>query len=483
MTNQNLYGSQPQTQETGEEKKQAIGQQVLNGAGAGPELPQKMVIRSGSHSYTPLQLSMLQKNSQAAALMQVTQYLGRTQPAGGHEAIVSANQQLTLDRVTRSLADYLSALDSKLSVAEITSQTRDMALVLQRGFEASLATINEEYEKADKVLRRFQEETAKAASGSGGLFDTLGRVLNGYVRLPEAIKAFNDRESLNLKRGTHLASKEVMAQTVSMCERLLAGIESIHAAALTGAQEALQTAESILRETQAQGRIADYMVDTEKVMDNTGEADAVTGYLPELIKEARDNGGADIAHVAHGIATHAVANLLGALSLVELLKQEAARTEVNGKKIDPALAPLIVGAQTLDVSRRKRPSLRLTDDAHPRDFVLQIGNDAKPLFAHPNLITARYHKPRNEFAFMRVQAEVAVNELQVMRDGENDFNEALMRREFFINEEVIQAWRSRKGAAQTIARNPQPSPVTGYSELTAELVARPSTNGNGADQA
>ncbi len=477
MSTQLMFGSQGDPQATKDVEKNTDGRQVLDAGGIDPGLPGKLIMREDKRAYAPVHLDTLPKNAQPATLAQHMRYMTAPSPIGGHEQIVSANQQAALLRAGQSLTDRLSALDAKTSFSEVARQTRDAALELRRGFDMQLRAITEPYDKADKLLRRWQDETARATGGSGGLAAMVNRLLSGAVTMAEAVNAFNDRERLYLLRATLQATIEVIAQIVAMCERLTSGMEGTRAAALSGAQEAQQQADQVMRNMSAQGRVADYVVDADRVIAVGAGEDSIAAGLPELIGEARDNGGANVVKTAHTIAARSIATTLGALDLTELFKREAAHTTVLGKTVDPERAPLIVAAHVLDIARRKRPGLRLANNARAREYVLQIGSDTRPLFAHPSLIAARFTRPHHELAFMRVFTDVALDELQVMREGVDEFREALRKREFFIIEEIAEAWRADAGDADgaDAVRNVIANTV----ELTADRVARPAVNGNG----
>ncbi len=473
MSAKKMFGTHSEPQVKKEEQHDIEGRQVLDAGGIDAGLPGRLIQREDKRSYVPVHLDTLPKNAQPATLAQHMRYMTAPASIGGHEQIVSANQQAALARAAQSLTDRLAALGARVSFSEVTRQTRNAALELRRGFDVQLRVIGDPYDKADKLLRRWQDETARATGGSGGLFGIVNRLLSGAVTMAEAVNAFNERERLSLQRATLQAALELIAQVVAMCERLSSGMEGTRAEAINGAQEAQQQADKMMRDLSAQGRVADYEVDADRVIEGSESADDIIAALPELIAEARDNGGANVAKKAYSIAARNTATTLGALDLTELLKREAAHTTVNGKNVEPERAPLIVAAHVLDIARRKRPGVRLTDDARARDFVLQIGSETRPMFAHPSLIAARFHRPHYELAFMCVHTDVAVDELQVMREGVDDFREALGKREFFIIEEIAEAWQNDGvGDARSV--------IADTVEMTADMVAPASSNGHHA---
>lgn len=479
METQKMFGTQTVHSDESAAETNAFGRNTLERARIDSHLPQTMGLQEDRIPYVPNRLSLLPKNALPATLAQQAQCLASPQAMGGHEKLINANRDAILTRAQNALADTLSAGDASAKYAEVIQQVRDVAVGLRASYEASLSAVEKRLAVAEETLRRYQDESAKTAGKSTNLVDALRQFLGDYVKGPDAIRAYNAREMLVFERDCHRAAMEVIAQIIAMCERLLAGMETTRAAALAGALEARQHIETLRRQADARGRKADYQVNIERVIESIQRQETIAAYLPQLIAEARDNGGEKLAQVALEIARHLAATEYDPLDIVALMRREAACTPLNGKSINPEHAPLLVGGRVLDITRRKRQSLRLTDDARPREFVLQVSADMRPLFGHPSLVAARFRKPRNAFAFVRVQTDVALDELQVMREGEADFREELNKREFFIFEEIAQTWRDAK--ASSIAQDDKAaySPIA-TTVLAAEEITTPSANGNRA---
>ena len=466
MTNQTIFGTTTQAADAEKADEREIGRSVLRSCQIDEALPRRLLTKPDGRPCVPLQIDLVPRNADPASLAQQEAFLRSRQPVGGHEAALTANREALLAGALEGITGALSGGATAISFVEVTRQIRDAATGLRKRFEASLQTLEEQQEAQESILRRYVEETAPD-SAQGGLLHALARLLNGAVKRAEAVAAFNNRELLNLQCDAQRAAVDIAVQITSSCERLLAGLEVIRAAAVSGAADAQRQVEETLREMEARGRIADYQVDLHSVI--AGEIDGVVaGSLGALIAEAREHGSDGIAGVARDIASRLADEHFARLGLVDLIRLDAQSGDVGEQTIASAVAPLTVARHVLDIARRRRPSLRLTDDARPRDYVLQISGDARPLFTHPNLIAAHFHGAHDEFAFMRAQAEVALDELQVMRDGEQDFLNALRRREYFVMEDIAQAWCARWS----------PAGASTGSDATPGLNMTPSSNGS-----
>jgi hypothetical protein len=87
-----------------------------------------------------------------------------------------------------------------------------------------------------------------------------------------------------------------------------------------------------------------------------------------------------------------------------------------------------------------------------------------------------------------LQTDIALNELQIIREGEREFRDTLMKREYFIIEEVARAWRPMSMTHAETASRLNTSPVMD-GEMTPTLAVgavgttnmMPSANGSNSE--
>jgi hypothetical protein len=481
-----LFGAGTNSRANPEEFTPSIGRTLLESCEITLALPQKLSTKPDGRPIASTQIAMLPKNAQPSHLAQQAQLLMAPQPIGGHEPMVNAMRDELAERALKTIFEKL--VSEHQSFAKTLRETRDAALVYRANFEAELREARQRLDESSKTLRRYQEDAAKSSGSSTSLVDFARRMIGNYVRLTEAIKAFNDRETFHLKCDAQRASMEVLAQIVLGCERVLSGLETTRATAQAGVQEATQRAEQIEREAAKRGRIADHVVATDRVVAGVCVEDNDAPYLQELIVEARDNGSIHVIDCAKQIAQRIVSGQLDPLGIVDLIRLEANGTQVNGKSVHAEVAPLIVGAHVLEAARRKHAGLRLTRDARPREFTFQVISGQQPVFSHPSLGSAAFRKPQDEFAFVWLQTDIALNELQIIREGEREFRDTLMKREYFIIEEVARAWRPMSMTHAETASRLNTSPVMD-GEMTPTLAVgavgttnmMPSANGSNSE--
>lgn len=273
----------------------------------------------------------------------------------------------------------------------------------------------------------------------GGYEDTVNA--NKAVAIERAMNALSDRLA-GIGAGTSISYVQLLTEVRDA---------ALHLAALAGVQAARTTANDVARLYAGQGRIADYVVAHRPIIELICAPDSDAAFMPDLIAEARVNGGANIAAKARELAERDVKARLDGLDILGLIRLEAMRSVAGGEPISPSDAPLTIVNHLVEVVRRTRPGIKLAPNAKPLSFVLQIASSERPPFNHPGLTAARYRKPTDELAFMRIDTDLVLHDLLVMQDGEVELLDALAHREFFVLEELAEQWR-RKAAQRAAAR-------------------------------
>ena len=252
------------------------------------------------------------------------------------------------------------------------------------------------------------------------------------------MQAFNTVELLEARSAAGDAADDVMNQFAALCERILAGVDDVRAAAEAGARVAHLEAQRLLRGWGEGGRAADYVVSPEAITRWVGEHVALQSMVSELIGVARDAGGAGLADAAHAIALRETDAMLRGQDLLTLVQIEAAATPVDGQALPATEGAMRVASHLVKLVRQIRPGLRVAQGApgaqHGRVF--QVSAGAAPFFRHPELTAAHFINNTDELAFVRVESDLALDELTVIADGAEDFARARTEREFFVLEEL-----------------------------------------------
>lgn len=456
-----LFGTSPAgTTNAAAPIRLAVGRNVLESCGCTRALAQTLLLRPDGRPFAPVQLMQPHKNATPATWAQLMQFLMSPRPIGGYEDTVNANKAVAIERAMNALSDRLAGIGAGTSISyvQLLTEARDAALEEKAAVESDGRALRERFAKADERIRKYQDESVRRAGRSLSLSNLLKAIAGDTVSLPEAIKAFNDREFLAAQTAAHSAAGDVLGQIVALCEQLLGGLEATHLAALAGVQAARTTANDVARLYAGQGRIADYVVAHRPIIELICAPDSDAAFMPDLIAEARVNGGANIAAKARELAERDVKARLDGLDILGLIRLEAMRSVAGGEPISPSDAPLTIANHLVEVVRRTRPGIKLAPNAKPLSFVLQIASSERPPFNHPGLTAARYRKPTDELAFMRIDTDLALHDLLVMQDGEVELLDALAHREFFVLEELAEQWR-RKAAQRAAARAPARAPA------------------------
>lgn len=466
---ENVFGVSTAAAATSSRGQYEAGKALLQTMGCARGLAGTLTNGPDGRPHVPIQLQVLDKEAQPTALAQTMAYLSMTQPAGGHEPIIAANRDAARERAGQAILDRLTDTGGGISFAALLKETREAAREEKTAVDMVAVDLQDRYAGADAVLRKYHDESASGSAEGGGLFGALKRAIGGYVRLSEAVRAFNEREQTNMALSSHEAASQVLAHVMAMCERLLGGIEATRAAALSGMAQAQERERLLGQASSFRRRSADYAVSSGDVIDMLCEGEGEEAFLPELMARAREQGGDAVSEMALEIAERVTRRQLQGLSLVDLIKLEAARASAAGRAINADAAPLLVGMRLLDLTRRARPGARLTDTARGADFILQICPGETPLFYNANLVTAHFRNSSDEFAFMRVQTDLSVEELQVAREGGAELDAALERREFFVLEDLVLAHRKAKEQSKVVRGGPVPDPdVTARDEFEVE---------------
>lgn len=435
----------------------AAGRDVLAAAECGAGLPAMLLQTEDGAQYRPVQLSAPARHAPAAAVMQLTQWLMRPDAAGGHAPVVAANKAAAVMRITRALLDRLALPGKEIGYRALLQQARDAAAELGTQFEATARDDRDRMRKAEERKRRYQ------LGHSGGLRGLFG----GLVSLSEAVQAFNTIEMADARCAAADAAVDVMRQTAAMCDRILAGVDEVRGLAETAARTARGEAHRCLRMAGDVGRPADYVVSPEAITRWVCERAETPALLGELIGVARTEGGDDIAAAAHAIAAREVQALLDGQDLPALIQIEAAATPLDGVTIQASEGAVRIASHLVKLVRHVRPGVR-TDTETSNVRIYQVTSGAAPFFRHPELAAANFSTPVDELAFVRVESDLAMNDLIVMRDGAEEFERAWREREFFVLEELTLAHSASRSTGDEPQRDVVPD-VDAWAYLRNEL--------------
>lgn len=407
-------------------------------------LPKRLLMRPDGRPCVPMQLSFTDLRSMTPeSIAQMTAYLRARQHVGGHERALQVNVQAATEDVLHAL-DALVAESGDMPVKQLLDSIRQTALDEKRAIDARAGEMRERYNRAEQSLFKYQESAGKGNAIKPSL---LQRMFGSAISIADAAQAFNEREAIGMDLDALAAAADVLARLVGDCDLMQRSLESVVLTAQAEATGAATRATQI--EAEMPSAQADFTVDARKVALALTDPAQHAPRVAELVRFVREHGGEGLAQRAADMAQQDIAAQLDGADVLRMVELEAKNTFVDDAPVDPRAARA-VAAETLLHMIDQRPGVLLSSTARSREFAAQISQKGHPLFERAPFIHAEYRGEANVAAFMHIDAGIALDELLTLQEGKARFEDALTRREFFVLEDVIDAWSDTRDEAPEI---------------------------------
>jgi len=435
-----------------------IGRRFLKAQGLDRDLPRRLLEKPDGRPYREIQLAQPQ-----------LQYLQRSEPVGGWEALIHENERRYLDRALQALEERIvegaPAMPVQTFLESVIKASQDEERVIKHRLQA----LQNEYAQVNGQLESWQKAQARERDWLAGLWSLIQALLGGRISLGEAVGLWNRRESLAKERDAHRAAAQVLARFIETAEGFARSLEAVLTEARRAGEQARQEARRVAQALE-DARPWGYQVDHARIAQALSDAGQGVGLLRELVAAAREGGSQGLLKRAKELARQEAQRRLADLDIVRLIELEGRYTDVEGLPADGLDPVILVGEALLDRVRRRHPTWQLVPSARPRVETLQLVPDGQGVYDHPELTTAAYGERTDRLGFLQVQMEVALEELRLAREGTEAFREALARREYFVLEEVAEAWQESSpfGHSESEeAQEPEPSEDTRVPEAIA----------------
>jgi hypothetical protein len=408
--------------------------EFLNAVALDEAWPERLIQDPSGHAFEPVQLMMAQEHR---SLPERVAQLLRPEPVGGADPLIHANIARVQERARMRLHQRLTA-------AAETTQTRPFLEELHaeiRGVREQLETrsqaVDQAYTRVQETLRAWQQRMSQQSS-RGLLRELAGWFLgeSGQLSLPQAMTLWNEREHLALNRAAHKAAVSIVSQFLEDITYLLEHLETLSTQAQRLSVAAEQHIDALARRTEMYAP-STLRVDIVTVSDLLAQQIHADGLVVELLSRLATHGADDLAVAVQELARQEADRRLATLNIVRLMEVEASTVLQDGED------PLLLVGQALLETLNRRHTWQLISTAHPRVETLQVTPDGQPLYSLEGLSTAAYGESGHCLGFVQVQMDVAMNELRCLRDGADAFQTALQQRNFYVLEELAQAWEER----------------------------------------
>lgn len=425
------------TQSRANTNKQAAfsaGEAFLEALGLKRDLPRTLLVKATGQVFQERQIGFLGNGGQANPL-QALDYLMREDAVGGAEPVVQENKTVLLEKFITNLGQRLAEAHDEVPAPQFLGQILETAEKFKREVDTQLVQIEERYVQAQTRLKKWQDEYGREKSLVTRMLALGGALFGGTVSVSEAGQLWNRRELLHKNREAWRATSEIWATVIQVAGSYARNLDALKLAAY----QAIQQAE--LERTRLENELANshpwtYAVDYVRLAQEfrAGEADAVL--LAELLTVAREQGSEAVAAQARAIARREMERWMSKSELPQLIELEARATFNSDGDPFEADSLVLVGETLLDQVHWQFPTWQLTRQARPRKLTLQITPTGEPLFENPNLTTARYGERNDRFGFLDAELDVALEEIKLVVECKESFEEARRAREYYISEEV-----------------------------------------------
>lgn len=430
------------TQSRGRASNQTMvsaGETFLEAVGFKRELPRLLLVKVNGQIFQERQVGFLGNGGQPNPLQQLD-YLMREDAVGGAEPIVHENKTVLLEKFATSIGQRLAETDEENPAPQFLGQVIESAEKFKRECDAQLAQLEERYTQAQTRLKKWQEDYGREKSLLTKMLALGGALFGGNVSLSEAGQLWNRRELLHKNREAWRAASEMWAAVIQVAGSYARNLDAMKLSAQLAIQQS-QLERAQLETELANARPWTYAVDYQTLADEFRASDADPVLLAELLTTAREDGSDAVAAKAKEIARREMERWVSNRDLPQFIEMEA-RAALNGNGDEMQDPLVLVGENLLDQVRWQFPTWQLTRQARPRKLTLQITPSGEPLFENANLTTARYGERNDRLGFLDAELDVALDEMRLVVEGKEQFEEARRGREYFILEELASAFPS-----------------------------------------
>ncbi len=394
--------------------------ELLDGMGLGPGLPERLIQDLDGRPFAPAQID------QTADLVAHLALLLRREPVGGAEPQIREHE----GRIRETLASGLTVAMARRSDTPRSLLTGMLGATRTRkaGLDAQCSELDQRYETMQTRLHHWQERVGQRNASLGR---TLWRWVVGgadQLSLPEAVALWNDREYVALQRTAVSAAQACFGAAIESIVRLLthldARIDEARELALTLTQQYAQVAQPSALYAPWTLRLNEALIAATLV--ERADLDLA---LATLVRQLAAEDDASLKVRVQTVASEAAERLLADLTisdLVALEAEEAADLEDDGL--------VVIGQALLDAVAH--PSWQLTRRARPRVETVQVTPDGTPIYSLEGLGSAAYGGGLDRMGFVQLQLDVALNELAVMAEGEEQFATTLAQRNLYVLDEL-----------------------------------------------
>ncbi len=434
----------------------SFGARFLQAQGITRELPKALLTKPNGQPFAEIALGLTNHSPQQPNWLQQVEYLMRQEPIGGWEALVLENKEIISEQAILQLSKRLAEPNGEISVRQFLADVGDAASKLKREFDEQQQQAAERFSQAQARLSKWQQEYGRDKSVLAQLVTLGGALLGGSISVHDAGQTFNRRETFAKWRDAFSAASEIAAQLIETADGYARNLDALvnaarHASETVAGQRAQFASEL------AKARPYSYTVDYVQLAELLCDSAEDSTVLAELLTALRAQGSEQLLEQSAALARHDAARLLGARDLTQWIEMEAQGLAGANEEIDPVV---LVAEKLVNQVTGEQPTWQLTRQARPRFQVLQITPNGEMLFNHPDLTSARYGERTDRFGFLQAQMEVALDELHLIQEGAESFQQARARREYFVLEQIAAAFPHNEDDdfANSQTRTPEPLP-------------------------
>lgn len=414
----------------------SFGARFLQAQGIMRELPKALLTKPNGQPFAEIALGLTNQSPQQPNWLQQVEYLMRQEPIGGWEALVLENKEIISEQAILQLSKRIAEPNGEISVRQFLADVGDAASKLKREFDEQQQQAAERFSQAQARLHKWQQEYGRDKSVLAQLVTLGGALLGSTISVHDAGQTFNRRETFAKWRDAFSAASEITAQIIETADGYARNLDAlVHAA--RHASETVATQRAHLTSELAKARPFSYSVDYAQLAELVCESASDSSILAELLSDLRASGGEQLLERSAALARRDAGRLLGARDLTQWIEMEAQALTGMEAEIDPVV---LVAEKLVNHVTGEQPTWQLIRQARPRVQVLQITPNGEMLFNHPDLTSARYGERTDRFGFLQAQMEVTLDELRLISEGAESFQQARARREYFVLEQVAGAF-------------------------------------------
>lgn len=385
----------------------------------------KLLLRQDGQPYQPIQLTAIQAGGVGQpGVIEQYQLLGRRTVVGGCERLVESKRKRFALSQASKLEELLSSSD--VAVGQLLAQLSKEVELIKLATEGQLEKVQQEFELCDGELAEWQASQGNEPNLLDTVFKFLGFAAVSRMTQTDAVKLWNQRESLYKQvvaaKGS-LSLVQEFGETVNKMARNLAEVVELAQGALAETHRAAKRHATIF---QAGAFSLDCALLADALSDEVNPS-----LLARLLAAAREGGAQALVACAERIAEEETLHRLESLDVMDFIELEGHGME-GAEGLDPVIT---VAEELLDQVQRQFPTWQLVEQARPRVETLQILPANVEGFE--GLTRAYYPDELDRLGFVQVQLEVALDDLRMVRARSEDFEQARESREYFVLEEMI----------------------------------------------